>query len=163
MHINNRKWLADLKEKYPKSFKDCNVLELGSYNVNGTARDYFEGCEYVGVDREKGPCVDIVSNAQETKFDKKFDTLLILSVFEHDLEWQKTFKHNIQWLKKGGMCFVCFGAEGNLPHMEIWQIVPYKEFLAECKKLKLKVIDSFFEEERYGAGDVGVYDLVIQK
>lgn len=163
MHYNNTLWLKDLKEKYPKNFKKCRVLEIGSYNVNGTARDYFENCDYTGIDKEEGNGVDIVCNAQQTNFTKKFDTLLILSVFEHDLEWKKTLKHNLQWLKEDGMCFVCFGAEGNKPHMLVWQIVPHKEFLKECKKLKIEVVDAFFEEDRYGKGDSGVYNLVLKK
>lgn len=162
MHYNNRLWLQDLKEKYPNNFKNCSVLEIGSQNVNGTARDYFEDCEYIGVDIEAGKDVDIVCDAGKTKFDKKFNTLLILSVFEHDLNWRHTLKHNLQWLKEDGICFVCFGAEGNLPHMDIWAIVPHKEFLDECKKLKLNVTDAFFEEDRYGKGDSGVYNLVIK-
>ena len=163
MHYNNRLWLEDLKKKYPDNFKNCSVLEIGSCNVNGTARDYFENCEYVGVDRESGQDVDIVSDARETKFDRQFDTLLILSVFEHDLDWRDTLKHNLQWLKADGVCFVCFGAEGNMPHMDIWALVPHQEFLDECEKLKLKVIDAFFEEDRYGKGDSGVYNLVLKK
>ena len=162
MHLNNRKWLEDCKKAYPDNFKGCSVLEIGSQDVNGTIRDYFEDCDYIGVDREEGNGVDIVCDARETKFDKKFDTVMIISVFEHDLNWKDTLKHNIQWLKKDGLCFICFGAEGNLPHMDIWAIVPHQEFLDECKKLGLKVIDAFFEEERYGAGDSGVYDLIVK-
>lgn len=162
MHLNNRKWLEDCKKAYPKNFEGCSVLEIGSLNVNGTARDYFDNCEYVGVDRDAGLDVDIVSDARETKFDKKFDTLLILSVFEHDFKWKETLKHNLQWLKKDGLCLVCFGAEGNLPHMDIWRPVRHQEFLDECKKLNLQVVDSFFEEDRYGKGDVGVFNVVLK-
>ena len=160
MHLNNRKWLQDCKSEYPGSFKGCTVLEIGSQDVNGTIRDYFEECDYVGVDRESGKGVDIVCDARKTKFDKQFNTLMIISVFEHDLNWKDTLKHNLQWLKKGGMCFICFGAEGNRPHMDIWQLVPHQEFLDYCKEIGLKVVDSFFEEDRYGKGDVGVYNLV---
>lgn len=163
MHYNNRLWLQDLKKEYPNNFKDCRVLEIGSLNVNGTARDYFENCDYIGVDRDGGLDVDIAVDARETHFDRQFDTLLILSVFEHDLDWKETLRHNLKWLKRGGMCFVCFGAEGNKPHMDIWAIVPHQEFLDECKKLDLKVLDAFFEEDRYGLGDSGVYNLVLKK
>lgn len=161
MHINNRKWLEDLKKDYPDNFEKCSVLEIGSQNVNGTARDYFKDCEYIGVDREEGDGVDIVCDARYTKFKRKFDTLLILSVFEHDLNWKDTLKHNLKWLKKGGMCFISFGAEGNQPHMEIWKPVPHQEFLDYCKEIKLNVVESFFEEDRYGVGDdKGIFNLV---
>ena len=86
MHQGNRDWLKSVREKYPEHFKDAQVLEIGSYNVNGTARDYFKDAKrYVGVDCCKGKCVDIVCKATETKFKPgEFDTLVYLSVFEHD-------------------------------------------------------------------------------
>lgn len=161
MHLNNRKWLQDCKKEYPKHFEKCSVLEIGSQDVNGSIRDYFnDTTEYVGVDRYEGKGVDIVCDARKTKFKHKFDTLMIISVFEHDLDWKDTLKHNLQWLKKGGMCFISFGAEGNKPHMDIWKLVPHKEVLDECKKLGLSVKDSFFEEDRYGQGDVGIYNII---
>lgn len=162
MHLNNRKWLEDCKKKYPKNFNKCSVLEIGSQDVNGTARDYFEDCDYVGIDIEQGKGVDIVMNARKTKFETKFDTLLFLSVFEHDLNWKNTFKHNIQWIKKGGLCLVSFGSEGNLPHMDIWKPVPSQEFLSYCKELKVKVAEAFFEEDRYGNGDKGIFNLICE-
>lgn len=162
MHANNRKWLEDLAKQYPKSFNKCSVLEIGSQDINGTIRDYFTDCDYVGVDMFPGKCVDMV--AQYPEFDRQFDTLAIFSAYEHDFEWKKNFKHNLQWLKKGGMCFVCFGAEGNHEHnYPVWRLVPHQEFLDYCKDLGLEVIDSFFEEERYGEGDRGVYDVILKK
>jgi len=158
MHYNNRLWLQDCKEKYPHNFKNCSVLEIGSQNVNGTARDYFDDCEYVGVDREKGKGVDIVS--ERPVFDRQFDTLLLLSVFEHDTQWEETLKHNLQWLKKGGLCLISFGAEGNLPHMDIWKPVPHTEVIDACNKVGLKVKDAFFEEDVYGSGDSGIFNIL---
>lgn len=163
MHLNNRKWLTDCKNNYPNNFKKAVVLEIGSQNVNGTIRDYFEDCDYTGVDREPGDGVDIVVHAKETSFDRQFDTLMIISVLEHDLEWKETIEHNLKWLKKGGLVFFCFGAEGNKPHMEIWQLVPHQEFLDYCEELGLKKLDAFFEENRYGAGDSGVYNAIYEK
>lgn len=160
MHLNNKKWLQDCKKQYPNNFKGCDVLEIGSLDVNGTARDYFEDCNYIGVDREKGKHVDIVCDARKTEFKKKFNTLLFLSVFEHDLNWKETLKHNLQWLRKDGLSLISFGAEGNLPHMDIWKPVQHREFLEECKRLGLKVVDSCFEEERYGEGDKGIFNAI---
>jgi hypothetical protein len=163
MHLNNRKWLEDLRTTYPKSFSNCSVLEIGSQDVNGSIRDYFTDCEYVGVDRVAGNGVDIVANATETQFSTKFDTIAMFSVFEHDLTWQETIKHNLQWLKDDGVMFICFGAEGNLPHMKIWQAVPHQEFLDYCASVGLRVLDAFFEEDRYGKGDSGVYNAVLTR
>jgi hypothetical protein len=169
MHTNNCKWLDELKTKYPKSFTG-KVLELGSFNVSGavgTIRPWFNATEYVGVDMEAGDCVDVVCDAEKTEFQpEQFDTLAIFSLFEHTTRWREILKHNLQWLKKGGMIFTCFGAEGNEPHMVEtcgWWLVPHQDFLDYCKTLNLEIVDSFFEEERFGKDCAGAYDVCMRR
>jgi SAM-dependent methyltransferase len=159
MHENNKKWLTDLKTQYPDSFKDCRVLEIGSRNVNGTVRDFFTNCEFVGIDMEAGRGVDVVD--KYPIFDKQFDTLISFNTYEHDFEWKQTLKHNLQWLRKGGMFFASFGSEGNEPHSyPVWRLIPHTEFINYCLELGLTVIDSFFEEERYGPNMKGAFNII---
>lgn len=161
MHINNIKWLTDVKAKRPENFKDCSVLEIGSQtNEAFCARDLFENCHYIGVDIIPGRRVDIVSPAQTFQTSETFDTLVILSEFEHDPDWRLAFSNNLRFLKPGGLILLCWGAEGNLPHdPQPWAIVPAQEFADFAKTLPIKVIDAFFEEERYGANTAGAYDV----
>lgn len=166
MHRGNRTWLTALKAALPSYFDGAAVLEIGSYNVSGTARDYFQKAKrYVGVDICAGPGVDVVSAAKNTSFpDTLFDTLVYLSVFEHDPEWKAGFEHNLQWLRPGGIVIVCWGAEGNRRHApEPWAIVPAKEVLDACAAWPLLILDSFMEEDRYGPDTPGAYDLVAVK
>ena len=121
-----------LKEKYPNSFKGVRVLELGSGNVNGTVRDYFEDTKrYVGVDVRDVDCVDVVSYAKDTKFRKShFDTLISYSMIEHDPEWKESISHNLPFLKKDGLMFLCWGGENNAKHGDHYgghHPVPLKE------------------------------------
>jgi len=171
MHANNIKWLSDLKRDYPKSFKGKKVLELGSGSTSQpVVRTYFSGGRYVGVDKvgiEGGNNgVDIVSEAKNTTFRKNsFDTLVCLSMFEHDPDWEQSLVHNLAWIKPGGYIFLCFGAEGNLHHgPEPWAVVPYKSFLTAIKHMPVKIVDAFFEETRYGyEGTPGVFNAVLRK
>lgn len=168
MHIGNRDWLKSLRQKYPQSFTGAQVLEIGAYNVNGTARDYFQDAKrYVGVDVAKGPCVDIVSEAKDTKFvPGEFDTLVYLSVFEHDPIWRVGFEHNLQWVRKDGLILICFGAEGNRPHGPMpWAIVPYKEFHEAAKAWPIEILDAFFECDREDITHdcPGGYDVLARK
>jgi len=168
MHHNNILWLRDLREKYPENFTKAKVLEIGSADIAGTIRSEFIDCKYIGVDQNSGPGVDLVSDAKETIFKPEyFDTLAIFSVFEHDLGWKETLKHNLQWLKRGGICIICFGAEGNEPHLVDtigWKLVPHQEFLDYCLTLPgIRVVDWFFEEERYGKNCAGAFDVLLQK
>lgn len=171
MHTNNKKWLRDLKKQYPSGFVRKSVLELGSGTTEKLlVKPLFEKCQYIGVDKvgkeggNRG--VDIVLEAKHTTFKKnQFDTLVCLSMFEHDPHWRQSFSHNLKWLKPGGYIFLCFGAEGNLHHgPEPWALVPYRKFLNFCTSLPIQILDAFFEEERYGYdGTPGVFDMVAKK
>lgn len=74
--------------------------------------------------------------------------------------------HNLPFLKIGGTLMMSWGAEGNIPHMDVWALVPHQEVLDYLKKENIEVIDSFFEEERYGpevTGIQGTYTLIARK
>lgn len=168
MHLGNRDWLKLLSKTYPEHFTKCSVLEIGAYNINGTARDYFANVKrYVGVDVAKGPCVDVVANAIDTRFKvEEFDTLVYLSVFEHDPIWRAGFDHNLHWIRPGGLIVICFGAEGNKRHgPEPWAIVPVKAFHAAAASMPIKIVDAFFENARKGITPdcPGAYDVLARK
>ncbi len=166
MHKNNQLWLKDLKQKYPNNFINAEVLELGSgYNTVATTKSYFENCKYIGVDTVAGRGVDVVCAAKNTQFkEEQFDTLLCLSMYEHDPTWRESITHNIPWVKKGGLIIMCWGAEGNLHHgPDPWALVPEKVALAHFATLPIKIIDNFFEEGRYGPDCAGAYDLIAYK
>jgi hypothetical protein len=166
MHPGNLKWLTKLRKTYPTHFTNVDVLEIGAYNINGTARDFFTDTKsYVGVDQVAGPCVDVVCEARKTAFQPgQFDTLVYLSVIEHDPEWAAGFEHNLQWIKTGGLIIICFGAEGNKRHdPEPWALVPAGDFLAAASTMPLKILDAFFESDRGWVDCPGAYDVVALK
>lgn len=57
MHQSVMKWVN--REVAAFRLADKSVLEVGSYNVNGTVRPLFRG-PYWGIDMRAGPCVDEV-------------------------------------------------------------------------------------------------------
>jgi len=73
---------------------DKRVLEVGSYNVNGSLRPIIKlwgPSEYIGIDVHEGPGVDIVCNAEGAleKFGKdSFDVIICTSVIEHVKNWK---------------------------------------------------------------------------
>ena len=86
------------------------VLDVGSYDVNGCMRPLFEGTdvEYVGLDIEAGPNVDIVMNDAynwDNIPNESFDFVISANAFEHiEYPWL-TIKLINQKLKPGG--FAC--------------------------------------------------------
>jgi len=57
----------------------------GSLDVNGTPRELFKECEYVGVDIRPGDGVDhVMTGAQSGFLDDAFHVVLYLETMEHD-------------------------------------------------------------------------------
>ena len=60
------------------------VLEVGSYNVNGSVRSFFDQKNYVGTDVEAGPGVDQVISPSALPFDAdKFAVVISTEMLEH--------------------------------------------------------------------------------
>ena len=61
MHKSSMKRMEWFAEQYEEGLRNKNVLDVGSYNVNGCYRKIFEekNIKYTGLDMEKGPNVDI--------------------------------------------------------------------------------------------------------
>ena len=75
-HKEQTDFVAAVKDKHPEFFQNKKVLEVGSLNINGTVRDFFTDCEYVGCDLGEGPGVDIVCAGQDLDFpDNSFDVV----------------------------------------------------------------------------------------
>lgn len=93
--------------EYVKERHDCHrfdgpVLEVGSFNVNGTPRTLFPGVEYTGVDMREGPGVDLVAEARDLPWgDGTFGTVVSTEMLEHDTrpwlsiaEMARVLRHN---------------------------------------------------------------------
>jgi SAM-dependent methyltransferase len=92
--------------------QDKTVLEIGSYNVNGTPRDVFipfAPKQYVGIDQGPGPGVDRVINASDMLRDlgpNSFDVVLSTEMLEHARDWRTTVSNMKAVTKPGGLLYV---------------------------------------------------------
>lgn len=163
MHVGNVDWLKDLNECY--DIKNAQLLELGSLNINGTARDYLQVHSWLGIDIQKGRDVDLVCRAVDTSWDAApYDVILCTSMLEHDPTWRESLTHNLQWLKPGGLLFLSWGAEGNTHHLpEPWALVPLTDVETWIAANGLELLESCWERDRYTADCAGCYDMVIRK
>ena len=57
--------------KKNKNFKKFSVVDVGSYDLNGSVKKYFIKSNYLGVDVYAGPNVDIVMDGSQLKKLKK--------------------------------------------------------------------------------------------
>ena len=106
MHDSAMWWATQFLKNYSIAGK---ILEVGSCNVNGGLRDICpEGSEWVGVDLEEGPGVDIVlTDPHKLPFeDNSFDVILSSSVFEHTEFFWELFKEKCRCVKPGGYIYI---------------------------------------------------------
>ena len=96
---------------------DRHILEIGSYDVNGSIRPFFPQDHYVGVDLIEGPGVDHVGEGHSLSFpDNHFDLTVSCESFEHNPYWEATL-HNMYRMTKdeGFVVFTC-ASKGRLEH-----------------------------------------------
>ena len=90
-----------------KNIENKKILDVGSYDVNGTMKPIFEKGQYVGLDMEAGPNVDIVGVSHDIPFEKdEFDIVISSSCFEHDDMFWMSFQEMCRVLKPGGYMYV---------------------------------------------------------
>lgn len=91
-HPEQRVFFEKMRASFPDAFTGVSVLEVGSLNINGTVRDFFDAREYVGVDLLEGPGVDRVCAGQDLDdADGSWDVVVSAECFEHNSEWVATF------------------------------------------------------------------------
>lgn len=106
-HAEQREFFERVKAKYPKAFTGVDVLEVGSLNINGTVRDFFQAKKYVGVDVAEGDCVDLVCQGQDLDFkENTFTTAVSAECFEHNPFWAETFL-NMHRMASKFVIFTC--------------------------------------------------------
>jgi hypothetical protein len=89
------------------NIENKKILDVGSYDVNGTMKPIFEKGQYIGLDMEEGPNVDIVGVSHEIPFEKdEFDIIISSSCFEHDDMFWISFQEMCRVLKPGGYMYI---------------------------------------------------------
>ena len=104
-------------QKYPNAFSQAKVLEVGSLDINGSVRQFFSNCDYLGIDVGEGKGVDLVCQGQEFQGkDNSFDTAISCECFEHNPYWEATFKNMHRVVKQGGLVVMSCATTGRPEH-----------------------------------------------
>jgi len=94
------------------------VVEFGSRNINGSARDVFPGLEWIGVDIEDGPGVDVVCDAAGFTTPLLVRAVVCCEVLEHAANWKCLIRNAANVMTDGVLVITCAGP-GRLPHSAI--------------------------------------------
>lgn len=95
------------------------VLEIGARNINGTIRDLFPADNYVGLDVEGGPGVDVVADGATYQPAAAPACVVCCEVLEHAPNAEAICRHAHAILQPGGMFIVTAAGEGRAPHSAV--------------------------------------------
>ena len=116
-HPAQNEYIKYVKNKFPAYFYKRQVLEVGSLNINGTVRDLFTECYYVGLDVAEGKGVDIVCEGQNYDApSESFDVAISCECFEHNPEWVATFRNMHRMTRTLGLVVMTCATTGRPEH-----------------------------------------------
>jgi hypothetical protein len=105
MHESVLAWVAERLTS--DDVKGLDVLEVGSYDVNGSVRPIvmaLEPASYVGVDQSAGPGVDVVCEAADlTERFAPRDLVISTEMLEHVVDWQSTIVQLVNVVARAGL------------------------------------------------------------
>lgn len=134
-----------------------SVVEVGSYNVNGSVRGGIEAlgpASYLGVDISEGPSVDLVANVEDLpgQFPKGFDLVISTEMLEHVDSWKAAIRALVLLVAPGGALALSTRSLGFPYHpypQDTWRYSPaeMREILTDAG---LSVVSSDDDEEQAG-------------
>ncbi len=110
MHPESAAYVENIRERFPEKFRGQRVLEVGSLDINGSVRQFFEDCDYFGIDLGPGAGVDRVIAVLDLIAPASYDVVICSEALEHDRHWDRSLMQMWANLKSGGLfVFTCAG------------------------------------------------------
>lgn len=118
MHHEAMKFTLDSYHGWSKCEVTPKILEIGSFNINGSAREHLEPLaeSYWGIDVQEGPGVDEVTDAADYIRPDTYDVVICNEVFEHTPHYAKIVNNVAKSLKINGIFIATMAGEGRAPH-----------------------------------------------
>ena len=155
MHVTAKLNAEKFYNKYCTQLtSESYILDIGSYDVNGTLKPIFKDHRYIGIDMCAGPNVDFVCKNDDIPFKNNFfDVIISSSCFEHDDFFWLTFLEMCRVLKPNG--FIYINAPSNGPHhgyptdnwrfyLDSWKAL---EKWSIKNNFNIKLIESYINKE----------------
>ncbi len=110
-------FVGAVRQLLPDAFQGRKVLEIGSLNLNGSVRQFFNDCDYVGLDVGEGRDVDVVCPGEHYGASAgSFDTIISCEAMEHNPAWRATWLNMLRMLKPDGLMIMTCATIGRRQH-----------------------------------------------
>lgn len=162
-HAGQRFFVGNLKRHLPQFFRQCRVLELGSRDADGSMREWFDHCQYVGVDVLPGKGVDqVVLPAHYAASSETFDTIVCCEWLEHDPLWAETLENARRLLKPGGLLIVAAASAGRARHARCGQDAQPMDYYRNLGAEDIRALPGWLThfEAHYLVEDTQSHDLL---
>lgn len=130
MHTSSLEHMRDLVSRYLDPRVSLRILDIGSYDVNGTYRDIFDkpSWRYIGVDIAAGPNVDLVlkSPYRYPVRDGFADLVISGQTIEHVEFFWLSWQEMVRVVRPGGLIFLIAPSRGpeHLHPVDCWRFLP---------------------------------------
>jgi len=130
MHLSSLEHMRGLVSRYLEPTARLRILDMGSYDVNGSYRPLFEepNWQYVGVDVEPGPNVDLVLSSpyRLPLPDENADVVISGQAFEHIEFFWLSWREMVRVLRPHGLIFLIAPSRGpeHLHPVGCWRFLP---------------------------------------
>lgn len=118
MHDNSMKIMAEFVKEY--EIEKGTVVDIGSYDINGTYKSLFPKAKYIGVDTAPGPNVDVIINSDEWKKLKDVDVVISGQTLEHVADIPSLMTSIFNVLKPNGIACIIAPSAGEAHYYPIW-------------------------------------------
>ena len=116
MHKEVKRFCISVKNEHPQYFKNTDVLDCGSLDINGNNRYLFDDCNYMGIDIVKGKNVDIVTRVHDFITDFQYDCVISTEMLEHDEYFAASLNNMLHCTKSGGLLLITAAGFGRREH-----------------------------------------------
>ena len=116
-HLEQLNFIKLISEHLTHDYSNVKILEIGSYDIDGSVRNFFLKSDYLGADLTDGPGVDIISDGSLINHkDNSYEITISCECFEHNPYWFETFMNMHRMTKPGGFLIFTCATRGRLEH-----------------------------------------------